>query len=92
MKYIVEVSEDSHKLCVGQRVKYFGTPCVVTSIVPNIGSGEFFVEFGDGGHVCGRHSYDEVVTNINRGKIKLLDLVVFDSEACEHGYTPVPNK
>lgn len=79
----VEVLGDSHKLRVGQRVKYFGTPCVVTSIVPNIGSGEFLVEFGGGGQVCGRHSYDEVVTNINQGKIRLLDSVVFDSEAGE---------
>lgn len=79
----VEVLGDSHKLRVGQRVKYFGTPCVVTSIVPNIGSGEFLVEFGSGGQVCGRHSYDEVVTNINQGKIRLLDSVVFDSEAGE---------
>lgn len=79
----VEVLGDSHKLRVGQRVKYFGTPCMVTSIVPNIGSGEFLVEFGGGGQVCGRHSYDEVVTNINQGKIQLLDSVVFDSEAGE---------
>ena len=79
----VEVLGDSHKLRVGQRVRYFDTPCIITSIVPNINSGEFLVEFGTGDQVCGRLSYDEVVTNINRGKIKLLDSVVFDSEAGE---------
>lgn len=79
----VEVLGDSHKLRVGQRIRYFGTPCVVESIIPDINSGEFIVQFGADGNVCGRLSYDEVVTNINQGKIKLLDSVVFDSEAGE---------
>lgn len=79
----VEVLGDSHKLRVGQRIRYFGTPCVVESIIPDINSGEFIVQFGAEGNVCGRLSYDEVVTNINQGKIKLLDSVVFDSEAGE---------
>lgn len=79
----VEVLGDSHKLRVGQRVRYFDTPCIITSIVPNINSGEFLVEFGTGDQVCGRLSYDEVVTNINRGKIKLLDSVVFDCDSGE---------
>ena len=76
----VEVLGDSHKLKVGQRAEYVGQPCMIEGIYPNRALQQFLVEFGFGGNVYGRHTYDEVVELINQGKIKLLDSVVFDCD------------
>lgn len=85
----VEVLGDAIKLRVGQRVDYYGTPCVISNISPNLGLKQFLVEFRAGNVLCGRHSYDEVTDYVNQGKIKLLDSVVFDSDTGEFSFEPV---
>lgn len=80
---VVEVIGDSVKLREGQRVVYFGTPCRVISINPNLKNRQFMVEFGADGVLCGRLPYDEVTDYVGQGKIKLLDSVVFDSDTGE---------
>lgn len=76
----VEVLGDSIKLREGQRVEYFGTPCEVSEINSNLATRKFMVTFTSGAISVGRLDYDEVVQNVNQGKIRLLDSVVFDSE------------
>lgn len=84
----VEVVGDKHLMKEGQRVEYFGNPCVVSSIQPDTLTGDFVVEFKQDNGTW-RASYSEVVNNINQGKVKLLDSVQFDSKAGGFSLVPV---
>ena len=85
----VEVLGDKHMMREGQRVRYFGEPCVVSRIEPDLVTGDFSVEFKAGDVVCGRLGYKDVVTNIEQGKIQLMDSVVFDSKTESFSLVPV---
>lgn len=74
----VEVLGDALKFRVGQRINYFGNECVVSEISPNMQTGDFLIELNGNGSKW-RVSYSELVESVNKGDVKVLDSVVYDS-------------
>lgn len=81
VKDSVQVLGDAVKLREGQRVNYLGENYVIKEIYPS--GYRFMITLAHGSGLDVRLGYDDFVVNVNQGKIKLLDSVVFDRESGE---------
>lgn len=85
----VVVLGDSVKLREGQRVNYYNTPCKISKIYP-VGS-NYLIELSleTSGDFVSRLSYGDIVDLINKGRVKLLDSVVFNKDSGEFEFEEI---